>query len=202
MPSEFAPNQPRVPFDKAAEMIRGLLPASDRGMSVVGITGPVGSGKSTLAARLGGVVIRTDDYLPDYHTLPEHERDLPERADLALLDQQLRALALGHAVEAPTWCFQEHRRIGVRRVEPAALIVCEGIHALHPIVAGVYDVRVFVEAGADVRWRRWEMIEQEAERGWGVEAARRYFDKVAEPTFHARADGYRASADLIVDNDR
>jgi len=189
-----------VPFERAPAAILALAPAE--GPWLVGITGPVGSGKSMLAERLGGVVVRTDDYLPDYDGLPEHERDLPERADLGLLGEHLRALAAGRGVEAPVWCFQEHRRVGTRRVEPGRLIVCEGIHALDARVAGIHHLRVYVEAGAAVRWRRWERIEQERERGWGVEAARAYFERVAEPTFRARAAGYRASAHLIVDNDR
>ena len=182
--------------------IHALLDGRGDRPGVVGITGPVGSGKSTLAERLGGVVLRTDDYLPDYDGLPEHERDLPERADLALMGEHLRELAAGRPVQAPVWCFREHRRVGARTVEPCRLIVCEGIHALHPALAEAHDVRVYVEADAEVRWRRWERIELEEERGWGVEAARRYFDEVAEPSFHARAEVYRALAHLIVDNAR
>ncbi|MEZ6242810.1 MAG: hypothetical protein R3B57_07175 [Phycisphaerales bacterium] len=192
----------RVGLDEAPGAILELVRALGASPALVGITGPVGSGKSTLAEQFGGVVVRTDDYLPDYDALPEHERDLPERADLALLAEHLRTLGQGRPIEAPIWSFQEHRRVGRRVVEGGPLIVCEGIHALHATLAGVHHVRVFVEAGSEVRWRRWERIELERERGWGVEAARRYFDEVAEPTFAARAEAYRAIADLIVDNDR
>lgn len=196
---------PRLALEHATDAIRALTAAHQPGPVLLGITGPVGSGKSTLAQRIAqagpGVIVRTDDYLPDYHALPERERDLPERSDLALLAEHLGALLAGRPIEAPVWCFQEHRRIGARRIEPAALIVCEGIHALHERVAELHHVRVYVEASAGVRRARWERIEREQERGWGVEAARAYFDNVAEPTFHARAEAYRRSAHLIIEND-
>jgi uridine kinase len=168
---------------------------------VVGITGPVGSGKSTLARSLGGVVLSTDHYLPDYDGLPEHERDEPRHADLALLAEHLGRLRSGRVIEMPSWCFQTHRRVGSTRVAPGPVIACEGIFALHPVVRPAIDLAVYVDAPAGVRWARWERLEASGERGWGVEHARRYFATVAEPTFARFAGGYRASADLVVIND-
>ncbi len=169
---------------------------------LVGVTGPVGSGKSSLARRLGGVTLRTDDYLPDYKGLPERERDLPERADLARLADNLASLRAGRAALAPVWCFHEHRRIGERTIDAGELIVCEGIHALHASLVEHYEIRVFVDAPRGVRWERWRAIEQQNQRGWGVERARAFFENVAEPTFGERAPGYRAAAHVIVVNDR
>ncbi|MFI4897938.1 MAG: uridine kinase [Phycisphaerales bacterium JB059] len=169
---------------------------------LVGVSGPVGSGKSTLARRLGGVVVSTDDYLPDYEGLPEHERDLPERADLDRLSDNLDALRSGRPTTAPEWSFNTHRRVGERRVEPAPIVVCEGIHALHGRIAELHDLRVFVESPRDVRWARWKAIEEASERGWGVERARAFFERVAEPTFQARSETYRATAHVIVINDQ
>jgi uridine kinase len=180
-------------------------PPAPAGPIIIGITGPVGSGKSTLAARLGGAggcVISTDSYLPDYDAIPEMDRDLPELADLARLASDLAALRSGTGAEVPVWSFKTHRREGYRRVAPAPLIVCEGIHALHATVAASHTVRVFVDAPATVRWERWERIELAGERGWGVEPARRHFDHIAEPTFRKHARAYRRAADLIVLNDR
>lgn len=167
---------------------------------VVGITGPVGSGKSTLAARLGGTVVPTDHYLPDYHTLPEQERDEPRHADLAALSAHLADLKAGRAIEMPVWCFQSHRRIGRQRVDPGRLIVCEGIFALHPTVRDTLDLAVFVDAPPTTRWARWARIEAAGERGWGVDRARRYFTEVADPTFAVHADAYRRVADIVVLN--
>lgn len=167
---------------------------------LIGITGPVASGKSTLAAALGACVISTDSYLPDYDRVEALERDLPHQADLFALAAHLDAIRRGLAVDVPVWSYQTHRREGTRRVEPAPLVVVEGIHALHETLSARLDLRVFVDAPADARWRRWEIIESAGQRGMGVEAARRHFDLIAEPTFARFAGQYRRSADFLVLN--
>ena len=199
-------DQKSLHWNDAAESLAGLIRRAEerRGEAasvVVGITGPVGSGKTTLAHRLGGTVVSTDHYLPDYAGLPEHERDEPRHADLASLADHLAALRAGAGVEMPEWCFQLHRRIGSRHVEPTGLIVCEGIFALHETVRAHLDVAVYVEADAATRWARWERIEASGERGWGVERARTYFRDVADPTFARHADTYRRAADIVVINE-
>ena len=192
-----------IGWDGAIPRIAALL-AGPR--PVVGITGPAGAGKSTLASSLaeqtGGIVISTDDYLPDYEGLAIDVRDLPEHADLGLLSEHLHRLRAGGSVDMPTWSFHEHRRTGSRRVGPATgPIVCEGLFALHDLLRRAVDVRVYVEADRVTRWGRWEAIERRGERGMGVEPARRFFYDVAEPTFERFAPEYRASADVVVLND-
>lgn len=202
-----------VAWDEAPARIVSI--ARERAATpVIGITGPVGAGKSTLARKVveglaAGVVLSTDWYLPDYERIPEHERDDPKHADLDELVSNLRALREGRACEAPIWSFHTHRREGRRRIEPVAgangwggVVVVEGIFALHERVAHALDVGVFVEASADVRWARWEILETSGVRGWGPEKARAFFENVADPEFHARASGYRARAHVVVRNDR
>lgn len=169
---------------------------------VVAVGGPVGAGKSTLARMLGGLIVSTDDYLPDYEGLPEHERDEPSRADLARLSADLDRLRQFGQASLPTWCFQSHRRLGERNAVAEGLIVCEGIFALHPVVAVAADVRVLVVASRTTRWERWERIEQAGERGMGVDAAREHFDRIAEPTYDRHAELYKAGLDLIVRNEQ
>lgn len=168
---------------------------------IVGITGPVGAGKSTLAARLSRCIISTDHYLPDYDTTPQHERDLPERADLVRLLADLHSLRAGRATAIPQWSFHTHSRTGEATIEPHELVVVEGLHALHDTHAAAVDVRVFVEAAPEIRLARWENLARTGQRGWGVEETREFFHAVAEPTFNARALQYRAAADLIVVNE-
>jgi uridine kinase len=188
---------------EAAEAIRGMRAVVAEGGSrpfIVGITGPVGAGKSTLAARLSGCIIATDHYLPDYDVTPQDERDLPERADLARLLADLRSLRLGRPTAIPQWSFHTHSRVGELTVEPAEMIVVEGLHALHETHAAALDVRVYVDAPPAVRLARWENIARTGERGWGVEETRQFFVDVAEPTFHARSSVYRDAAHVVVVN--
>lgn len=185
----------------------GRAAAGAGGAVVIGVCGGVASGKSTLARalvqRLGGVVLATDDYLPDYDHVPEAERDLPERAHLADLAGHIRVLRSGGEAETPVWSFETHRREGTRRVRGPAgaggVVVVEGIFALAEPVAGDVDVGVFVEADAGVRRERFIARDAAGERGWGPVKAAAFFDAVAEPTFWARATGYRRRAGVVVE---
>lgn len=198
--------QIRTTWAEAPELIRSraesLRASRGHGLPVVvGITGPAGSGKSTLAARIGGPALSTDQYLPDHGGLPETKRDEPRHAALSLLAEHLDALRRGHGVDAPRWSFHTHRREGILRVEPGAVLVCEGLFALREEVLRLLDLAVYVDAPADLRRLRWEAIERSGGRGWGVRRARRYLELVADPTFERHAHGYRTAADVIVVND-
>lgn len=196
----------------AAEVLRRIR-ALGRPHTVVGVTGPVGSGKSTLARMIAGstahlatatpnaCVLPTDAYLPDYATIPELERDLPEHADLDLLARNLNELRAHRRTHVPVWSFHTHKRESLKElVLESDLIVVEGIHALDARIIHAIDIRVLVDAPPDVRWARWEQIETSGQRGWGVNLARDHFQRVAEPTFHSRIDHIRRVADLIVWN--
>lgn len=200
-----APNP--IPWPSAAEHIAGLVAGSAAGRgTVVGITGPAGAGKSTLAGLVmdlvGGVVISTDEYLPDYDLVAEADRDLPQHADLPLLAEHLRLLRSGEAAGVPVWSFHAHKRVDSRLVEPppSGVVIVEGLFALHASLGDAVDLRVFVEADPSVRWARWEAIEERGERGMGVEAAHDFFHSIADPTYARFAPAYRAAADLIVTN--
>ncbi len=190
-----------------AEAPRAVLAGITAGPAptVVCIAGAVGSGKSTLARRVAeladAVLIGTDDYLPDYHRVPEHLRDEPDSAHLPELAGHLADLIEGRPADVPVWCFREHRRTGVRRVAPRRLIIVEGIHALHDALGPARGLGVLVEAPASVRWARWERLESTGQRGWGVERALDFFTNVAGPTFARYEPLYRARADLTVVND-
>lgn len=170
--------------------------------ALVHITGPVGAGKSTLARQMAsasrGLTISTDHYLPDYSKVDSARRDEPDEADLPALADHLALLKRGHPAEIPVWSFQSHRREGMQLIQPAELVIVEGLFALHPRIAPLADLLVYVHAESATRWSRWEAIELRGERGMGVERARQHFDFIAEPTFAKYAQSYRAAAHLIV----
>jgi uridine kinase len=187
-------------LDAAREAI--LAAARLRGERVVvGVTGAVASGKSTLARALSECIVSTDHYLPDYDATPEHLRDLPESADLARLARDLAELRAGRATRIPQWSFDTHSRVGERYVEPAPLVVVEGLHALHELPRAHVDLAVFVEAPKDVRWRRAVERERAGDRPWPLEYLEHFFHTVAEPTYALHAERYRAAAHLVVLND-
>ncbi len=190
----------KVSWSEASAVIRGEALARAR-PAVVAVSGPVGAGKSSLAARISACVVSTDSYLPDYDAVSEHARDLPESADLPLLREHLALLGRGLEAPVPVWSFRDHKRVGASRVLPGEIVVVEGLHALHESLHAFTHLKVFVEASPATRLRRWEKLEESGERGWGVEAARRYFADHAEPTFARSSASYRAWADLIVTNE-
>ncbi|MFK7882957.1 MAG: AAA family ATPase [Phycisphaerales bacterium] len=194
----------KLEWEQAPDLIL-THPALKESGGVICIAGAVGSGKSTLAQRIIGStnasLISTDDYLPDYSTIPEHVRDEPESSHLDELADHLGQLRRGEAAEIPTWSFHQHRRTGTQIVEPANIIVIEGIHALHPILAAVSTVGVLVEASKKTRWARWEILETTGQRGWGVRKAKAYFDQIADPTFARHRTQYIHRADFLVTND-
>jgi len=190
-----------LPLNAAVAHIRELIAHSSRPVTLIGITGPVGSGKSHLARQLSPCVLSTDDYLPNYDEVDYEARDLPHIADYTALAANLTALKRGAATQVPVWSFHSHRRESSREVMPHPLVVCEGIHALYAPILPELDIRIFIEAPADIRWSRWERLESSGERGWGVEKARAFFHEVANPTYAKYADTYRALAHIIVSND-
>jgi len=195
-----------VPWSDARERILELValrradrpPHDHAAPAVVGITGPMAAGKSTLAAALGGLVLSTDRYLPDYEGLAEHEWDLPAHSDLARLSEDLALLRSGAPASVPMWSFHTHSRVGEESIGPAPLIVVEGLHALAGPVRQHLDLAVLVDAPRDVRWSRCVERERTGERGWSIDYVERFFERVAEPTFNAHGRLEAARAQVIV----
>lgn len=132
---------------------------------VVGIAGGTASGKTTVARKIhealrgcSVTLIDQDAYYKDLSDLPLAERrevnfDHPDAFDVDLLVGQLKALKAGTAVDKPVYNFVTSTREKTTvRIEPADLILIEGILVLHmEAVRQELDVRIFVDAEDDVR---------------------------------------------------
>jgi len=132
---------------------------------IIGIAGGSGSGKSTVARNVAQALhaesvafIDMDAYYRDHAHLPLSERrkvnwDHPDAFDWELLLGQLERLQAGVAVEKPVYDFVTHTRSNrTIVVPPAQVVVIDGILLFSDErVRDVCDVKVFVDADADIR---------------------------------------------------
>ena len=132
---------------------------------IIGIAGGSGSGKSTVARKVADALttasvafIDMDAYYRNFAHLPMPVRrqvnwDHPDAFDHELLVEHLGQLARGTAVEKPIYDFVTHTRSPrTRTVSPADVVVIDGILLFaDERVRALCDVKVFVDADADVR---------------------------------------------------
>jgi uridine kinase len=132
---------------------------------IIGIAGGSGSGKSTVARNVTKALhtesvafLDMDAYYLNFAHLPLPERkkinwDHPDAFDWELLVSQLASLAAGDAIEKPTYDFVTHTRSDrTVVVPPAQVVVIDGILLFtDPRVRDLCDVKVFVDADADIR---------------------------------------------------
>ena len=180
-------------------------------MFVLGIAGGTGSGKTTVAERLvAGLVGRPvevidhDAYYRDRSTMPAAERllvnyDHPDAIETELLVAQLADLRAGRAVEIPQYDFRQHvRRPETRRVEPAAVVIVEGILVLaDERLRAQMDLKIFVDTDADVRLLR--RMERDIEtRGRTFAQVREQYTDTVRPMHLAFVEPSKRFADLVV----
>ncbi len=182
---------------------------------LIAITGGSGSGKSTLARTLlellppGSAAWLSEDWYyadvgagPGFDPATYDFDDLPVR-DHARLLEDLAALRAGRVVQAPAYDFVTHRRTAehAHAVEPRAVVVAEGAHLLcRAEVAAAFDLRVFVDTPADVRFIR-RLLRDQAERGRSARSVIDQYLATVRPAHERLVEPARALADLVVDDD-
>ncbi len=132
---------------------------------IIGIAGGSGSGKSTVARNVARALsassvafIDMDAYYLNFSHLPIEERrkinwDHPNAFDWDLLLTQLTQLCARKPIDKPVYDFVTHTRTArTERVEPADVVVIDGIPLfVDPRLRALCDVKVFVDADADIR---------------------------------------------------
>ena len=178
---------------------------------VVGIAGATGSGKTTVARRLteslprGSVaLLQHDSYYRDRADLSYEQRcelnfDHPDSLETALMVEHLQQLRAGKAARVPIYDFTTHRRRTESvRIEPAAVVVVEGILVLADAdLRGMFDIKVFVDTDADIRvFRRIRRdIEQ---RGRSFESVRKQYYSTVRPMHLQFVEPSKRWADIIL----
>lgn len=177
---------------------------------LLGIAGGTGSGKTTvaeaIAVGLGPEATRVDHdsyYQDQSHLSPEDRETLnydhPDALDHRLLAEHLAALKRGEAVDKPVYDFKTHtRRAETVRVEPAPVIIVEGILTLAiPAVRALFDIKVFVDTADDIRLMR--RIRRDLEqRGRSFSDIREQYYRTVRPMHIAFVEPSKAHADVII----
>jgi len=178
---------------------------------VVGIAGGTGSGKTTVAHKLASampdgrcVTIEHDAYYRDQGHLSPEERakinyDHPGSLESSLLIEHLRQLRGGRAVAVPIYDFATHtRRRETRAVEPARVIVIEGILVFtEPELRDQMDIKIFVDTDPDIRLMR--RIRRDLEqRGRTFQSVRDQYYATVRPMHIEHVEPTKRWADLII----
>ena len=154
------------------------------------MSGGSGSGKSTLAEALlahlapGQAVLLGEDayYHPmSYYGTPQSEEerlaliatinyDAPQSKEVDHLVRDLRTLKSGQPIDQPVYDYDRHDRSDrTRRIEPAPILIMEGIHALSmPKIRPLIDLSVYVDTPDDLRLAR-RIRRDVVERGRSVQ---------------------------------
>ena len=178
---------------------------------IVGIAGGSGSGKSTVARRIAGALpapevafIDMDAYYRNFSHLSMDERrrvnwDHPDALDIDLLVEHLGELRAGRAIEKPVYDFVTHARIArTERVEPGLVVVIDGILLFaDERVRALCDVKVFVDADADIRLIR-RIRRDIAERGRPLDEILEQYLSTVQPMHLQFVEPSKRYADVIV----
>jgi uridine kinase len=178
---------------------------------LIAITGGSGSGKSTLAEALvsalgapTATLLREDDYYVDAAALPGFDPARFDFDDVAardhdLLIADLRALKAGRPITAPLYSLITHGREPVgRAVVPTPAVIVEGAHVLcTPELAALFDLRVFVDTPADIRFIR-RLLRDQASRGRSAQSVIDQYLATVRPGHERFTEPSRATSDFIV----
>lgn len=198
----------------AVTAVRGKDGAIMDDILVIGIAGGTGSGKTTLTNQIASLfpgqvsVITHDCYYREHHELTYEERtqlnyDHPDSYETELLVRHLADLKAGKAVQVPVYDFSIYDRTDeYTLVQPSRVIIVEGIVIFaSPELRELMDLKIYVDAGADVRILR-RMVRDVNERGRSVQSVVDQYLATVRPMHEAYVEPSKHYADVIVPSER
>jgi uridine kinase len=178
---------------------------------IIGVAGGTGSGKTTVASRILDRVgtehityIAHDAYYRDLGHLPERLRaqvnfDHPDSLETELLVEHLKELRAGRPVEIPIYDFTTHTRTQrTEHVEVAPVVIVEGILVfVEPELRKLFDVKIYIDTDADVRFIR-RLRRDIEERGRSVESVCEQYLSTVRPMHLEFVEPSKRYADVII----
>ncbi len=178
---------------------------------VIGIAGGSGSGKTTVAQeilqRVGAdriAYLPHDAYYRDLSGLPPAQRaeinfDHPNSLETELMIAHIRQLKEYQPIQLPVYDFAHHTRTSETiRIAPRPVIVVEGILIFaEPELRKLFDVKIFVDTDADLRFIR--RLERDIEeRGRTTESVIKQYLKTVRPMHLEFVEPSKRYADVII----
>jgi uridine kinase len=178
---------------------------------IIGVAGGTGSGKTTVTQeilrRVGQAriaYIPHDAYYRPLAHLPPNLReqvnfDHPDSLETGLLVKHLELWRSGQAIEVPVYDFTTHMRTAKTiRVEPQRVALVDGILVFaEPRLREVFDVKLYVDADADIRFIR-RLRRDIAERGRTMESVVKQYLDTVRPMHLDFVEPSKRYADVII----
>ncbi len=177
---------------------------------VIGIAGGSASGKTTLMDNLiqrfsGDVTILShDNYYRRHDELTYEQRcqlnyDEPAALETDLMAKHLEALRRGEAIDCPVYDFTTHNRSDrTVHIVPKKVIIVEGILIFeNKQLRDLMDVRIFVDADADVRLCR-RILRDVSYRGRSLESVLSQYQTTVKPMHEMYVEPSKKYANVIV----
>jgi len=177
----------------------------------IAVAGGTGSGKTTIVRaivrRVGEhriAMVPHDAYYREVAEVPLSSRgainfDHPDALETSLVREHILALQSWSPVDVPIYDFTINARTDrVTHVEPRPVILVEGILTLaEPMLRPLFDIKVFVDADADLRFIR-RLSRDIAERGRTPESVIEQYLDTVRPMHLEFVEPSKRYADVII----
>jgi len=174
---------------------------------LLGIVGDSAAGKTTLTrgiAKVFGTDRVTHVCTDDYHRYDREARKTmsitpldPECNYVSIMEQHLKLLAAGEPILKPIYNHSNGTLDAPVLVEPADLIIVEGLLAYHTkAMRDCFDVKVYLDPPEDLR-KRWKIDRDTSKRGYEIDQVTADLKK-REPDSEAFIRPQREYADIVV----
>ena len=177
---------------------------------IIGVAGGTGSGKTTLTKRLVErfgkhvSVVYHDNYYKRHDDMTYEERtrlnyDHPDAFETERMVDDLRKLRRGEPVRCPVYDYTVHNRSDETvEIFPAKVIIVEGILIFqNPELCELMDIKIFVDADADVRILR-RIIRDVKKRERSLDSVVSQYLTTVKPMHEQFVEPSKRNADLVV----